>query len=299
MFHYDTIYVLNEVIFMTKSKSFTLVAITYLVALIVGTGLFFYLVNLDYNILLVTIIVDVVMTIIVFGVSIIIDNSSVYDPYWSVIPPVLVFLWMIELNAFNLFSFVMLFGVLVWAVRLTRNWILDFKGFSHEDFRYVDFRNKFKKFYWVISLLGIHLFPTLIVLASLYPILYVLQEGVSYQVFVVAGSLVMIFGAIISLYADAERREHKKNFPNKSITTGLWKYSRHPNYFGELTFWAGVYVVSFASGVYLNASIGFIAMLLLFNLYSVPKMEAKLLKNKDDYHLVIENHPRFFIRPKF
>lgn len=281
---------------MSRDKSMKLFGLTYLITLLAGGVLAWYLSSIGYSIIIVTVIVDIVMTLIVFLVSIIINNSSMYDPYWSIIPPVIVLGWMVWLNLFNVTSFLILFGVMIWAIRLTRNWMIDFKGFNHEDFRYVDFRKQFKKAYWLISFMGIHLFPTLIVLISTYPILLVFDKGIDSLFFIILGVLVMIIGAMISFVADSQLRSHKKSDTNTSITTGLWKHSRHPNYFGELTFWTGVYILSFASGLFLEASLGLIGMLILFNFYSVPKMEKKLLKNKPDYQKVIDNYPRFFIR---
>ncbi len=282
---------------MDRSKSLQITLLTYLFTIIIGGVLGHILFNSGMDIISVLIIIDVCMTALVFIMSLLINNSSMYDPYWSVIPPFLVLLTMVWLNQMNIFAMLILFGVLVWAYRLTRNWYIDFKGFSHEDFRYVDFRNQFKGFYWVVSFLGIHLFPTLIVLISLYPILVVFENPMVYNHFIFIGVLIMMVGALISFYADKQRREHKLKGLKTSITSGLWKYSRHPNYFGELCFWFGVYVTSFSVGVYIESSIGFVGMLLLFNFYSVPRMEKKLLGNKPDYQFVINNIPRFFIRP--
>lgn len=284
---------------MSKTKSLLLVLITYTISLIIGGLLYLYLRSDGYEILVATLIADVVMTLIIFIVSIKVDNSSVYDPYWSIIPVFIVLAWIIDLGVINTFSVLTLFGVIVWAYRLTRNWAMDFKGFTHEDFRYVDFRNRFNRNYWFISLIGIHLFPSLIVLLGLIPLLFVYTQGVTYESFIYIGVGIMILGAIISFFADGQLREHKRNNLKKSITTGLWKYSRHPNYFGEVLFWFGIFIVSLATGGHLYNALGFVGMFLLFNFYSVPKMEAKLLKNKDDYHQVIKNHPRFFLMPDF
>ena len=282
---------------MSRVKSFQLVLAVYVISLVIGGVSYFYFKGLGIDSLISMFIVDFIMTVIVFLVSAKINNSSMYDPYWSVIPIFIAIIWMIDLNYVNFFSIVAISGVFIWGYRLTRNWVMDFKGFTHEDFRYVDFRNRFKKTYWLISFLGIHMFPTVIVFVSMIPLHYVFSNGVQNQAFIYLGFIIMAIGALICYVADGQRRAHKLKYPNKSIMTGLWKYSRHPNYFGEVFFWFGVFVTSLATEFVVLNILGFVGMLLLFNLYSVPKMEAKLLKNKDDYHIVIANVPRFFMRP--
>jgi len=243
-----------------------------------------------------TLIANVVMTTLVFIVSVKINNSSLYDPYWSIIPIFIVLLWLIELKLNNWESGLILLAVFIWGMRLTLNWFEDFKGFEYEDFRYIDFRNKFKKLYWIISYLGIHMFPTLIVYVAMYPI-YMIYTATSLQSsFVILGSIIMILGAVISYFADKQLREHKYNQTGLSIKSGLWKYSRHPNYFGEVTFWGGVFAAGLAAGFSFASVLGIISMLLLFNFYSVPKMEEKLLRNKPDYKEILEEVPRFMFR---
>lgn len=284
---------------MTKSKSLKLVFFTYTTSLIFGALVYIYLRKNGYSIIISSLMVDILMTISIFIVSIKSNNSSVYDPYWSVIPPFILLAWMIDLNSINQMTILLLIAVLIWAYRLTRNWAIDFKGFTHEDFRYVDFRNMFGKGYWVISFLGIHLFPTLIVLLGMMPLLYVLTEPILYVLFIYIGVLAMISGAIISFFADGQLRSHRKNSTHTSISSGLWSYSRHPNYFGEVLFWFGIFLVSLSTGFHFINSLGFISMFLLFNLFSIPKMESKLKKNKDDYTHIIETTPRFFLLPRF
>lgn len=280
---------------MNRTSSLYLTAVVYALTLAVGIGIYWWLSN-AMDILLAALVADLAMTLVVYAFSMYFDNSSIYDPYWSVIPIVVVLLWMMSLARFDLPALLAFFGVLVWGLRLTRNWYTDFQGYSHEDFRYVDFRSRFGRWYWLISLLGIHLFPTVIVFAGLYPILYLLEHTVTIPMFVFLGLLVMLAGAYISFIADAQLRDHKQTSRNTSIRHGLWRYSRHPNYFGEVLFWAGAYVVSLAVEVALLPALGFLSMVALFNFYSVPKMEQKLLAGKEDYQEVLETVPRFFLR---
>lgn len=278
---------------MAKRKSMYYLAIEYSVAILLGVYVFLYNIG-DVNLFIAILYADVIMTVVIFLFSVIHDNSSVYDPYWSVIPPILYVMWMYGFNNFEPLSYVILAGVLIWSIRLTSNWARDFKGFVHEDFRYTDFRKKFKNLYWIISFLGIHLFPTVIVVVSMYPIYFALEQTISYSVFVYIGVVVMIIAAFLSFIADEEVRKHKKNIENKNIplSTGVWSKSRHPNYLGELLFWFGCMVVSFGYGFHIMNYLGFIGMVLLFNLFSIPKMEEKLLRNKVDYQEVINRVPR-------
>lgn len=281
---------------MSRSRSINLFIFSYVSCMIVGYLVISYFNQVNEEIIISTLIASVIMTIIIFIISGVINNSSMYDPYWSIIPPFILLFWMDYYNNFDIEMILLFAAVSIWAIRLTRNWFIDFKGFSHEDFRYVEFRNKFKGFYWIISFLGIHLFPTLIVFLSLYPLNIIMMNEIVQPLFVYLGVIIMIVGTLISFIADAQRRAFKLQHPGVSINTGLWKTSRHPNYFGEVMFWFGIFVASLSVGVFYQSMLGVIGMLLLFNFYSVPKMEEKLLNNKPDYEEIIQEVPRFFIR---
>jgi steroid 5-alpha reductase family enzyme len=247
----------------------------------------------SFNLFVSTIIIDVIMTIIVFVSSIKYNNSSLYDPYWSVIPVFIVLMWMYVSGTFSVPVVVVLLGVLVWAIRLTSNWAINLKSYDYEDFRYQDFRAQFPKTYWLISFSAIHMFPTAIVLLALYPIYAVITGKILYVSLIFLGTFIMILGALISFYADNQLRSYKKQYPEESIKNGLWKYSRHPNYFGEVLFWVGVAVAGLSTGFGIDIVLGATAMWVLFNFYSVPKMEQKLLNNKPDYQQIIDEVPRF------
>jgi len=246
----------------------------------------------NYSLVITILIANIVMTTIIFVFSMLHNNSSVYDPYWSVIPIFIVFLWVLHLDVFNVTSILILFGVTIWGFRLTINWVTDFKGFVEEDFRYVDFRNTFNRFYWFISFLGIHMFPTLIVYLGLYPVYYILTHNISNELFVYLGTVIMILSAILSYFSDSQLREHKRNSKKESIRSGVWKYSRHPNYLAELMFWFGIFIASLSIEYNSINSLGIIGMILLFNFYSIPKMEKRLLKSKNDYSDIVDNVPR-------
>ncbi len=109
---------------------------------------------------------DVAATIVIFLFSVITNNSSIYDPYWSVAPVPIALFWLLRpgSNGFANVRHVLIFALLcLWAIRLTANWALRWRGLNHEDWRYHDMRKQAGRLYWPVSLLGIHLMPTVLV----------------------------------------------------------------------------------------------------------------------------------------
>ena len=118
-------------------------------------------------------------TVFIYIFSVIISNSSLYDPFWSVAPiPIVVYLATQYENSL-LLKILVLFPIVFWALRLTRNWIISWKGFEHEDFRYIDLKNTTKFKAEINNFFGIHLFPTFIVNLGLVPLLFILTNNIS------------------------------------------------------------------------------------------------------------------------
>ena len=124
-------------------------------------------------------------TLFIYIGSVILKNSSLYDPFWSVAPvPIVIYL---AINSDNsmLLKILVTFPIIFWAARLTRNWLISWKGFEHEDFRYIDLKNtnlykaEFNNFF------GIHLFPTLIVNICLYPLVFIFLNPIEVTPFLV------------------------------------------------------------------------------------------------------------------
>jgi len=277
-----------------KVKSYLYLLLSYLVALL-GSYLCFIELNKHLDILLATLIADIVCTIIIFIFSVIANNSSIYDPYWSLIPPFILILWMKKLNRNSYVEYLIFAVYLFWSLRLTLNCLIAWKGLKHEDWRYQYFRNKTGKYYWLVSFLGIHFFPTLIVFLSMLPIYFGFRhEGRLIIQLYVFGVCLGIGSVIISLLSDIALYKHRNSDKaHTSIRTGLWKFSRHPNYLGELLFWFSNYLIGLSYNINNYFTIaGFIAMVLLFNLYSIPAMEKRLLQRKPDYQEIINTIPR-------
>ena len=130
-----------------KSLSLKIVTLWYALALVVPLYINqFY--SPFFNIWLEILFLHISATVIIYIGSIIHKNSSLYDPFWSVapIPIVLYFCLIHDTNISIVNSLFIAIPILIWAIRLTRNWAISWPGFIHEDFRYVDLKkgNKFR-----------------------------------------------------------------------------------------------------------------------------------------------------------
>ena len=125
----------------SKAWSLALVGATYLVAVGVATlwlGLGVHTGRLWLD----TLIADVLATLVVFVLSRLYGNSSFYDAYWSVGPPLLLLYWWSQSGVHQLRCWLIATVVVLWAVRLTANWLYAFPGLHHEDWRYPMFRER-------------------------------------------------------------------------------------------------------------------------------------------------------------
>ena len=259
--------------------------VIYVVSFLVGYGSFLLLedkVPVIYNLL----IADVIATIFVWIVGIIFKTASIYDPYWSVQTVAIYIPLMIKYDSFNLGSILYLVAILFWAVRLTYNFIHGFNDISYIDWRYKQIKEKTGKLYQIVSLLGIHLVPTFVVFfASVPSFLYVINNN-SFELLNLIGLVIMILATMLELISDFNMVQFKKvRKSNKEIIrVGLWKYSRHPNYLGEILFWYGVAFVFIFSNISMwYVIIGAILNTLLFLFISIPLAENHLKGYKEGF----------------
>ena len=182
---------------------------------------------------------------------------------------------------------IILIPVTYWSLRLTNNWRRSWKGLTHEDFRYIDLKTRFKKFPYLIDFFGIHLYPTLQVNFSLFPLYYYFHSDLSsIPIALYIFSFFTIGAVLLEHLADEQMREFRSKPENKGKTmnSSLWKYSRHPNYLGEVLFWWGLYLMTLSAN--LNLWWLFIcplSMTLMFTLVTCSMMDNRSLLNRPDY----------------
>lgn len=233
---------------------------------------------------------DAAATATIFVASVACDNSSLYDPYWS-LQPAAVAAYYLYFGAPHAGVRGLLVATLVflYSARLTSNFYRDWPGLAKEDFRYAQLRRRFGRLYWPVSLAGVHLFPTMIVYLGCVP-LYAAMAARGAQAPLgwldAAGTVVTLGSIVLAFAADEQLRRfrHDPSNAGKSIRAGLWRLSRHPNYLGEICTWWGLYLFALSTGArWWWTGFGAAAVTGLFVFVSVPIMERRALATRESY----------------
>lgn len=246
-----------------RPVAFIVILLIYILAAVCGYFTFTFFES-TFPLWLTLLLADIAATIVVFIFSLIFRNASVYDPYWSVQPAVIlgfIFVYRILvskaaeglLNAFgkevneavcNPVAAYLFIAVLLWSIRLTANWAYNFKSFEYQDWRYVMLREKTGRAYPLINFFGIHLFPTLVVYLCVLPAAVAFCEDADFgfvsAIFISMSLMATVFQGI----ADVQMHRFRAQGTGGFIRTGLWKHSRHPNYACEILMWWGIGLAS-------------------------------------------------------
>lgn len=225
---------------------------------------------------------DAAATAVVFAFSVLHDNSSIYDPYWSVAPIPIALYWasLADGGGSGLRRAWVLAIVCVWGVRLTANQLARWGGLGDEDFRYVELRARSGRWYWPLSLAGVHLMPTIWVFLGLlaaFPALAGPGRGWN----ALDAAAVAVAGGAVLLEAVADRQLRSfvrgRRDPAAVLDSGVWALSRHPNYLGEILFWWGLFLSGVAAAPgWAWTVVGPLAITLLFVFVSVPWMDRRM-----------------------
>ena len=280
-------------------RAFSLCALAYVIALCVAVIIVYALG--DRHPILIIFTADIAATLVIYAFARVFRNASFYDPYWSVAPLAIVLYYTLVASSGDVVLIRQVFVVtlvFIWGIRLTLNWARQWRGLGHEDWRYANFRSKSKGWFWIVELMGIEMMPTTIVFLgclSLYPALATGTNPFGVLDWI---AIVVTAGAIIlETTADEQLRKFVKanSKPGKIMSTGLWAYSRHPNYLGEIMLWWGLFLFALSADLsYWWVVVGPVAMTVLFIFISIPMMDKRNLERKPGYKEHMMKVPALF-----
>ena len=196
-------------------------------------------------------------------------------------------------------DYVIVSCVVIWAIRLGSFLFMRIHK-AGEDRRFREIKTNFTRFFMTWTLQGMWVSMCLLCLiTALSSYSGIILNNVFY-----IGLLIFIFGFIIEVVADHQKTVFRKDLKNKDkfISTGLWSYSRHPNYLGEILLWFGVAIMSFSSLQdlqYLTLISPIFVYILLVYISGIRILENqgdKKWGHLDSYKEYLKNTPRLFFR---
>ncbi|MEN0064307.1 MAG: DUF1295 domain-containing protein [Myxococcota bacterium] len=288
---------------MSRTVSFVWVLVAYAVAIAVAWGTEVAMGAYSDDVLVRAGVADVAATFVIFGFSLVFWNSSMYDAYWSVAPVPIYALFLAQPEAAAgdpVRQALVGIVVLYWAIRLTLNWATGWPGMGHEDWRYVRLAKQTGRLWPLVSLTGVHLFPTVLVFGGCLAMWPAVTSSEPLGILDAVAFVVGMLAVTIEAVSDIQLRRFARNRrdPQEVMRTGLWAWSRHPNYLGEIGFWFGLYLFALATGPQAAwTGVGVLAMLLLFVGISIPMMERRMVAKRPGYQDVQRQIPMLFPWP--
>lgn len=234
-----------------------------------------------------TVFIHAVLIILVYatmwyGIALYKKRNDVADIAWG--PGyILICGYLFITQSWSPVSFLLYILVTLWGSRLALH-IYSRNKNKTEDFRYRQWREEWgSSFYWR-SYLQVFLLQGFILLVIISPVMFTaVNAPASWNIFTVIGLCCWLVGFYFQSVADQQLAVFLKQRKDKDeiMQTGLWKYSRHPNYFGELLMWWGIFIVAvpLPRGIFFIVSPLTITLLLLF-VSGIPLLEKKYEGNK-------------------
>ena len=219
-----------------------------------------------------------------FVLSLVKKRNDVADVAWGLGFVLLAWTSFFVGGAENIRGLLVGFLVSIWGIRLARHIHVRNKGRA-EDYRYAEWRKVWSKWFYLRSYLQVYLLQGILLFLIVLPVLLInksMSTSLSYVDFI--GVAIWLFGFIFESVGDAQLSRFIKDPTNKGklMQSGLWRYTRHPNYFGEVLMWWGLWIIALSvpNGIY-----GIIGPLtitfLILKVSGIPMLEKKMAENPE------------------
>lgn len=228
-------------------------------------------------------------------ISLIRDNVTHVDSMWSLFIGISAYTYTLLFYELSPRTILVLILVTIWAVRLCayltwRNWN------PHEDHRYAAIRKNNEPHFWFTSIYIIFGLQAVLAWIISMPLFGAIEAKSPLSVWDYLGALLVAVGFIWETLADWQLSAFKAKNGNKGkvLDTGLWRYSRHPNYFGEFCVWWGFYLIAIAGGAWWTIAGPILMSLLLFKVSGVALLEKNIGERRPAYAEYIKRTNAFF-----
>ena len=245
-----------------------------------------------------------VFSIFSWALACIFSDASIADLFWPLYHALAAAIYLSLAFAKEVSPVAVVFSLLIclWASRLFLH-LLSRRLGQGEDHRYAALRARNREHFWWQSFFTIFLMQSFLAWLICAPFGHVILSSQSFSILHGLGLFVMVCGLIYEWIADEQlknylRRDSKNEGEKRGVLDeGLWKFSRHPNYFGDWTFWLGATIVSTSVGglwVWLAVFNILLIYWLLNRFTGVTRAERTLPIRRPSYKHYIESTPAFF-----
>lgn len=243
------------------------------------------------------IVILVTMTLL-WVLSLLIKDASIVDIFWGTGFVLVTWAYSIFTGETSARQWLILALVTIWGLRLTLHLAKRNLG-KGEDYRYQKWRNEEGKRWWWLSYIRVFLLQGLIMWIVSLPLLGAQFMTSDLNILDYVAVLVWLIGFIFEAGGDWQLSQFRSNPANKGavLQSGLWHYTRHPNYFGDAVQWWAFYLIALSAGAWWTIISPVIMTFFLMRVSGVTLLEKSLKKRKPEYQAYIDKTSAFFPMP--
>lgn len=237
--------------------------------------------------------------VVLWLVSLALRDASIVDPCWGAGFVLVAWHTRMMLEQPSTRAWLMLVIVTLWGLRLSA--YLTWRNWGHgEDRRYQAMREKHGSRFWLVSLGTVFMLQAVLMWLISWPVQTAIISDESLGILDYLGAGLSLLGIVYESLADFQLARFKSNSANKDhvLDTGLWRYSRHPNYFGEFCTWWGIYLVALGGGGWWTVIGPLTISFLLLKVSGVTLLESTITHRRPEYREYIERTNAFFPGPR-
>jgi steroid 5-alpha reductase family enzyme len=219
-----------------------------------------------------------------FLISVVKKRNDVADIAWGLGFTLLAWSSFFVFESFSFRSLLVNILVSIWGLRLA--WHIHRRNRNkQEDYRYLAWRKEWGRFFYIRSYLQVYLLQGTLLYLIIVPVLLINSNtGASFNIIDGFGILVWLLGFFFEAVGDAQLARFLQDQTNKGkiMQSGLWHYSRHPNYFGEVTQWWGIFLLALSLPHGWLGIIGPLTItILILKVSGIPMLEKKMAENPE------------------
>jgi steroid 5-alpha reductase family enzyme len=231
---------------------------------------------------------------ILWLISLVVKDASIIDIFWGLGFVILAWTYRVILQNNSGRSLIICILVTIWGVRLAL-YLANRNLGKGEDYRYQAWRKEYGGNFWWVSYFRVFLLQGLL-LWLIGATLLVAQTANEWTSLDYVGVFFWTIGLIFESVGDYQLAQFKKNPDNKGkvLDSGLWRYTRHPNYFGDAVLWWGLFCFAASAGAWWTIFSTVLMTFSLMKVSGVALLEKTLVETKPQYKDYVKRTSAFF-----